>query len=105
MVEAIKVNGGIWYRLPGTELDILVKTLGPHIIWRKENGTGWDLGSVREYVKYREHSSKNQGFCVAREPEYLSSARAVRHNEGGGRHGIGQGGAAGGYAASDWLQH
>lgn len=78
MVEAIKVNGGIWYRLPGTELDILVKTLGPHIIRRQENGMGWDLGSVREYVKYREHSSKNQGFCAAREPEYLSSARAVR---------------------------
>jgi hypothetical protein len=69
VLEAIKINGGIWYRLPGTGLDILVKTLGPHIISRQ--GATWDVGSIHAYVKYREHSDRNQGFYAAREPEHL----------------------------------
>jgi hypothetical protein len=73
VVEAIKVNGGVWYRLPGTGLDILVKTLGPHVISR-DKGANWDVGSLHEYVMYREHSDKNQGFYAAREPEHLPAS-------------------------------
>jgi hypothetical protein len=71
MVDAIKVNGGIWYRLPGTGLDILVKTIGPHVISRHGRHANWDVSTMRDNVKYREHSDRNQGLYAAREPERL----------------------------------